>query len=248
MPLHKGMWAAPLAQGCLPQLSEGEPEQEEWTSGLSGPRSVRKLFCSQHRQRPSRWLQEDVVLPTCDGKRKEAEEECRAGDLHREEEYRAGKRGKEEQNQGGRAARKVNPAVSINHFRNTEMNQSERLDQSHLWYQSIDISRQTYYAVGFDHFNGANFIPFRNTFIWYSFWQPTGLGQRARTLTCHSVWSTWPGSLLMYNVCSSPKCNLFMHHTLCPLLYLGIGEHKRLLKSASSITLISTSALNQASG
>lgn len=244
------MWAAPLAQGCLPQLSEAEPEQEEWTTALSGPLSGRKLFCSQPRQRPSRWLQEDVILSTCGGKRRGAEEECRAGDLHREEEYKVGKRGKEEQNQGGRAARKVNPAVSINHFRNAEMSQSEVRDQFHLWYQSIDVSRQPYYAVGFDHFNGANFVPFRNTFSWYStdFWQPIGLGQRAWTLVCHSVWCTRPGSLLMYNVCSSLKHNLLMHHTLCPLLYLGRDEHKRLLKSVSSITLISTSALNQTSG
>ena len=70
-------------------------------------------------------------------KKEGAEEECRAGDLHREAEYKAGNRRKEEHNQGGRAARKVNPAISINHFRNAEMNQSEGLDHFHLWYQSI---------------------------------------------------------------------------------------------------------------
>lgn len=56
----------------------------------------------------------------------------------------------------------MNPAVSINHFRNIEMLQSEGLDQFHLGYQYVDVSRQTYHAVGFDHFNGANFVPFRN--------------------------------------------------------------------------------------
>jgi len=129
---------------------------------LSGPTVG---SCSVYStQRPSRWLQDDVIPSTCGGKRSGAQEERRAGDLHREEEYKEEKRGKEEQNQGGRAAR--NPATVINHFRNAEMNQAEGLDQFHLWHPSTDVSRQTYYAVGCDHFNGANFVPVRNTVIW----------------------------------------------------------------------------------
>ncbi|EMP41538.1 hypothetical protein UY3_01248 [Chelonia mydas] len=60
------MWAAPLARRCLPEPSDGEPEQEELTTELSGRISNRKLFCLRPRQRASRCLQEDVIVSTCE--------------------------------------------------------------------------------------------------------------------------------------------------------------------------------------
>lgn len=192
---------------------------------------------------------QDLVLPTGGGER-------RSADLHGEEEYGAGKNSTKEQTQVGRAARKVNPAVGINRFRKAEMNQPAGLDQFHLWHQCTDVSRQTSCAVGFDHFDGANFVPFRNTFIWYStdLCQPMGwdtalqfcLLPTSSTQVHIQYTSTYP--VHKYNACSSTKHELLMHHTLYPLLHLGTGEHKRLLKSGSSVMLISTSILNQTSG